>query len=170
MSCIVTKWRQTGLLEGLESLPAQAKMAELLERESTYLLDIAATLGPFPPPGKTHNPAVMLFPIVRRAFSQIDYEVIDADPLPIDLDVSYDPRTLDDLSAYHGLDVEVEIATMVSDAIVSKLKGMKVKVGSIPLEFEKRDGRLHFLTRSVVIISGGLESPVNEVPGESTKG
>jgi len=79
-AALLSKWEQTGLLEGLDSERAKAGMARLLENQAMELLREASTMAG----GDVEGFAAVAFPIVRRVFGAlIANELVSVQPMSL---------------------------------------------------------------------------------------
>lgn len=79
-AALLSKWEQTGLLEGLASEREKAGMARLLENQAKELLREASTMAG----GDVEGFAAVAFPIVRRVFgSLIANELVSVQPMSL---------------------------------------------------------------------------------------
>ena len=92
---LLSKWKKTGLLEGLEDERKQNSMARLLENQAKELLREATTLGA----GQVEGFAAVAFPIVRRVFAGlIANDLVSVQPMSLPsgliffLDFRYSPN------------------------------------------------------------------------------
>ena len=77
---LLSKWKKTGLLEGLEDERKQNSMARLLENQAKELLREATTLGA----GQVEGFAAVAFPIVRRVFAGlIANDLVSVQPMSL---------------------------------------------------------------------------------------
>jgi len=119
-AALMSKWEQTGLLEGLDSERTKAGMARLLENQAKELLREASTMAG----GDVEGFAAVAFPIVRRVFgSLIANELVSVQPMSLPsgliffLDFTTDRTRLGseaDESVYGGGRVASEITGGVS--------------------------------------------------------
>jgi hypothetical protein len=79
-SALMSKWTDTGLLEGISDDRAKATMARLLENQAQELLREANTMSG----GEVEGFAAVAFPIVRRVFgSLIANELVSVQPMSL---------------------------------------------------------------------------------------
>jgi len=79
-AALLSKWEQTGLLEGLDSERTKAGMARLLENQAMELLREASTMAG----GDVEGFAAVAFPIVRRVFGAlIANELVSVQPMSL---------------------------------------------------------------------------------------
>lgn len=79
-SSLMSKWSDTGLLEGITDDRAKATMARLLENQASELLREANTMSG----GDVEGFAAVAFPIVRRVFgSLIANELVSVQPMSL---------------------------------------------------------------------------------------
>ena len=77
---LLSKWSETGLLEGIGDDRAKASMARLLENQAQELLREANTMSG----GDVEGFAAVAFPIVRRVFgSLIANELVSVQPMSL---------------------------------------------------------------------------------------
>ncbi len=77
---LLSKWKKTGLLEGLEDERKQNSMARLLENQAKELLREASSLGA----GSVEGFAAVAFPIVRRVFAGlIANDLVSVQPMSL---------------------------------------------------------------------------------------
>ena len=77
---LLSKWSETGLLEGLDSEHARGNMARLLENQAAELLREASTMAA----GDVEGFAAVAFPIVRRVFGAlIANELVSVQPMSL---------------------------------------------------------------------------------------
>ena len=77
---LLTKWKKTGLLEGLEDERQQNTMSRLLENQAKELLRESTTLGA----GSVEGFAAVAFPIVRRVFAGlIANDLVSVQPMSL---------------------------------------------------------------------------------------
>jgi len=77
---LLSKWSQTGLLEGLTTQREQSAMARLLENQAKELLREASSLGA----GDVEGFAAVAFPIVRRVFAGlIANDLVSVQPMSL---------------------------------------------------------------------------------------
>jgi len=77
---LLTKWKKTGLLEGLESERKQNTMSRLLENQAKELLRESNTMGG----GNVEGFAAVAFPIVRRVFAGlIANDLVSVQPMSL---------------------------------------------------------------------------------------
>ena len=77
---LLSKWKKTGLLEGLESERKQNTMARLLENQAKELLREQTTLAA----GDVEGFAAVAFPIVRRVFAGlIANDLVSVQPMSL---------------------------------------------------------------------------------------
>jgi len=77
---LLSKWSETGLLEGLDSEHARGNMARLLENQAAELLREASTMAT----GDVEGFAAVAFPIVRRVFGAlIANELVSVQPMSL---------------------------------------------------------------------------------------
>ena len=77
---LLSKWKKTGLLEGIETERKQNSMARLLENQAKELLREATTLGA----GSVEGFAAVAFPIVRRVFAGlIANDLVSVQPMSL---------------------------------------------------------------------------------------
>jgi hypothetical protein len=77
---LLSKWKKTGLLEGLEDERKQNSMARLLENQAKELLREQTTLGN----GSVEGFAAVAFPIVRRVFAGlIANDLVSVQPMSL---------------------------------------------------------------------------------------
>ena len=77
---LLSKWKKTGLLEGIESERQQNSMARLLENQAKELLRESTTLGA----GSVEGFAAVAFPIVRRVFAGlIANDLVSVQPMSL---------------------------------------------------------------------------------------
>ena len=77
---LLTKWKKTGLLEGIETERQQNSMARLLENQAKELLRESTTLGA----GSVEGFAAVAFPIVRRVFAGlIANDLVSVQPMSL---------------------------------------------------------------------------------------
>ena len=77
---LLSKWKKTGLLEGLEGERKQNSMARLLENQAKELLRESTTLGA----GSVEGFAAVAFPIVRRVFAGlIANDLVSVQPMSL---------------------------------------------------------------------------------------
>ena len=77
---LLSKWKKTGLLEGLEGERKQNSMARLLENQAKELLREQTTLGG----GSVEGFAAVAFPIVRRVFAGlIANDLVSVQPMSL---------------------------------------------------------------------------------------
>ena len=77
---LLSKWSETGLLEGIGDEKAKASMARLLENQAQELLREANTMTG----GDVEGFAAVAFPIVRRVFGQlIANELVSVQPMSL---------------------------------------------------------------------------------------
>lgn len=69
---LITKWAESGLLEGLKDSQQKANMARLLENEAAHILKEATSMSN----GDIHGFATVAFPLVRRIFGDLFAEKI----------------------------------------------------------------------------------------------
>ena len=99
---LLSKWSQTGLLEGLQNDQSKQNMARLLENQAKELLREASSMGA----GDVEGFAAVAFPIVRRVFAGlIANELVSVQPMSLpsgliffldftfNLDIGGSPRT-----------------------------------------------------------------------------
>ena len=128
------KWEQTGLLRNLEGLE-KFKMVVILERSARYLLGKSPLT-----PGNISDVAKFMFPLVRRTFANLDYEIgFQADE--INTGVEFNLEMMNDFTSYYALDAEVEFVQIKSEELVEYFEGRKVIVGQVPLSI--KHGRIH---------------------------
>ena len=94
-SALITKWEQTGLLEGITNDTQKNGMARLLENQAKELLREASTMAS----GDVEGFAAVAFPLVRRVFgSLIANELVSVQPMSLPsgliffLDFTFGPR------------------------------------------------------------------------------
>jgi hypothetical protein len=79
-SALITKWEQTGLLEGITDDTQKNGMARLLENQAKELLREASTMAS----GDVEGFAAVAFPLVRRVFgSLIANELVSVQPMSL---------------------------------------------------------------------------------------
>lgn len=79
-AALMSKWEQTGLLEGLSDERTKAGMARLLENQAKELLREASTMAG----GDVEGFAAVAFPIVRRVFGAlIANEIVSVQPMSL---------------------------------------------------------------------------------------
>ena len=79
-AALITKWEQTGLLEGLTDDTQRNGMARLLENQAKELLREASTMAS----GDVEGFAAVAFPLVRRVFgSLIANELVSVQPMSL---------------------------------------------------------------------------------------
>ncbi len=79
-SALITKWEQTGLLEGITNDTQKNGMARLLENQAKELLREASTMAS----GDVEGFAAVAFPLVRRVFgSLIANELVSVQPMSL---------------------------------------------------------------------------------------
>ena len=77
---ILTKWEQTGLLEGLDNDRTKQNMAVLLENQAKELLREASSMAA----GDVEGFAAVAFPIVRRVFGGlIANDLVSVQPMSL---------------------------------------------------------------------------------------
>ena len=77
---LLSKWKKTGLLEGIETERKQNSMARLLENQAKELLREQTTLGA----GSVEGFAAVAFPIVRRVFAGlIANDLVSVQPMSL---------------------------------------------------------------------------------------
>jgi len=77
---LLSKWKKTGLLEGIETERQQNSMARLLENQAKELLREQTTLGA----GSVEGFAAVAFPIVRRVFAGlIANDLVSVQPMSL---------------------------------------------------------------------------------------
>ena len=77
---LLSKWKKTGLLEGIETERNQNSMARLLENQAKELLREQTTLGA----GSVEGFAAVAFPIVRRVFAGlIANDLVSVQPMSL---------------------------------------------------------------------------------------
>jgi hypothetical protein len=77
---LLSKWSQTGLLEGLQNEQSKQNMARLLENQAKELLREASSMGA----GDVEGFAAVAFPIVRRVFAGlIANELVSVQPMSL---------------------------------------------------------------------------------------
>jgi hypothetical protein len=77
---LLSKWQETGLLEGLSSENSRGNMARLLENQAKQLLKEASSMSA----GDVEGFAAVAFPIVRRVFgSLIANELVSVQPMSL---------------------------------------------------------------------------------------
>ena len=103
-SALLSKWEQTGLLEGLGNDVAKNNMARLLENQAKQLLKEAASSMSG---GDVEGFAAVAFPIVRRVFGGlIANELVSVQPMSLPsgliffLDFVYSPDIAAQLPAH----------------------------------------------------------------------
>lgn len=127
------KWERSGLLQNLPDLATQGKVAQLLERQAGYMVEENRALVD----GKATFVAACIFPIIRRVFGQVEFDVVTDPEIPMGtcgLGTSI-PKIVDRENCYYGLDAEVELCERVSEEIVERLNslGGKVSIGRVPI-------------------------------------
>ncbi len=133
------KWEKTGLLERLT--PSEAsKMAELLERTACRLVrDPSGKKQLSLDDGGFLSELSLVFPLVRRVFGQLEYELGYGDePTQMVGSFSIDELLSDgEFKCLRGIDVEVEICDQLSRRITAWIKEKgAVTVGKNPLRLE----------------------------------
>ena len=77
---LLSKWKKTGLLEGIETERKQNSMARLLENQAKELLREANTMSG----GSVEGFAAVAFPIVRRVFAGlIANDLVSVQPMSL---------------------------------------------------------------------------------------
>ena len=77
---LLTKWKKTGLLEGIETERQQNSMARLLENQAKELLRESTSMSA----GDVEGFAAVAFPIVRRVFAGlIANDLVSVQPMSL---------------------------------------------------------------------------------------
>lgn len=143
----IKKWEKTGLLSQLSPSEA-AKMAELMERTAYRMIrrgeaedwKVRARVKDnfHPDQGHFMEEAGLVFPLVRRIFSQVDYELGDGTEKTQAVGSFSVDDLFGDMQFMCGLDMEVEVCHQLSQRITAWIKAMgcPISVGKNPLRIE----------------------------------
>ncbi len=145
LTALFSKWHPTHLLRNLSHADA-LRMSWLLERESDYVRSIVYLGNEW-----ITQVTSLAFPIVRRVFGSLRFEIIDSDLTRLDTGLSYPLPLISEVertNAYTGLDAEVDFCDRMANDIIAAL-GDGIIVGRIPLEFQQKDERMHVYTRAM---------------------
>lgn len=147
---LIEKWEKTGLLKNINTGKGLLAMAQLLEREARYVLaeGPGSLMAWVPDPNERRWHVNMLFPMIRRVYGAIDYQVSSERIEAFDLGISFSREMLQDLVSYNGIDAEVELCQILSCQAIKALKGFNpVLVGSVPLGIRMSNHRAYLFAQ-----------------------
>ena len=123
---LLSKWKKTGLLEGIETERQQNSMARLLENQAKELLREQTTMAS----GDVEGFAAVAFPIVRRVFAGlIANDLVSVQPMSLPsgliffLDFTYSAELGADSSMTSRMGNEAAKSIYGTDRVASQITG-----------------------------------------------